>query len=120
MDDKNLFRTALAVAVIGFIGVVVAAYLVEPVRVGIEDIDSGMVGQNVVVNGSVKAISISEGNIFITLEKNGYEIKVVMFERTARDTIAYTLREKDAVSVYGKVNFYREDVEIIADAVARI
>jgi DNA/RNA endonuclease YhcR with UshA esterase domain len=124
MDDKTLVRLSAAIAVVGLIGIIAAAQFAEPKAVEISEISGSLVGQNVAVNGTVESISINDGNVFITLgsvdSRDNSSADVVMFERDARNSIAYTIKKGDTIVVDGKVNYYRNDVEVVASSIRRV
>lgn len=120
MDDKTLTRLSAAIAAVGIISLVLVANFAEPKSIEVGMIDRGMIGQNVVVNGTAESVSIREGNIFIELANNGSKINVVLFEQDAQNTEgAYTIKEGDFIEVGGKVSLYRNSLEIIAASVSR-
>lgn len=121
MNDKTLMRLSLVIAIVGLAALMVAANFAEPKKVEISSIGEEMIGHNVKVNGSVESASINDGNIFISLADGNSSIDIVMFKQNAKNNaVAYNLKKGDFIIVEGKVNFYRNDLEIVADSLKRI
>lgn len=117
IDDENLKRISLILAVIGIIMIYVVTLFIEPQQVSIKDLTENDVGKNVVVNGTIISYSINNENIFIKLTDGTGNITVVMFERTARGQLVYDMKEGGFVSVAGKVNIYKSELEIVANSI---
>ena len=119
MDDKTLLRLSVVIAVAGLVSLIAAAQLAEPMKIPISKIDENLIGRGIEVNGTVESISVKDGNIFIRITDGSNGIDVVMFKQDANDD-AYAIKEGDSIVVMGKVNFYRNSLEIVANSLRHI
>lgn len=117
ISDRNLAAVSLAVAAAGLISLLIITLAIEPKEVAIKDISGGMTGQQVVVRGNIASYRAADGNVFITL-KDGEGIKVVMFSREAqKQPWVYGLKKGDYVSAHGRVQLYKNELEIVAETI---
>lgn len=112
ISDKTLMRISLAVAATGIAALYVLVVVTEPVKAQISELKPG---QNVLVSGVVSDYRESNGNIFFTLE-NSSTIKVVMFAPDARTP---QIKNNDSITVSGKVQYYRNYLELIARRIVK-
>ncbi len=118
ISDKKLMQLSLATAVIGIIALYVLVSVVQPKAAAIAGLKD-MAGQNVLVSGVVTGYMESKGTVFITLENNS-SIKVVMFANDAEKyPDVYKIKEGDNATVKGKVQYYKNELEIIAKHISR-
>jgi aspartyl/asparaginyl-tRNA synthetase len=121
MDDKTLMRISFVIAVAGIAALIAAVQFAEPKMVKISDVNEKLVGQTILVNGTVDSVSIKEGNIFIKLTADKDSIDVVMFKQQAENSAdAYILKKGDFLTVAGKINFYKNELEIVASSIKRL
>lgn len=121
MDDKMLLRLSVLIAAAGLVSLIAAAQYAEPKIVEVSAIDEHMIGQSVVVNGTVESVSLKDGTVFIEITDGTKSIDIVMFEQEAKNSKdAYTIKKPDMIAVAGKVSFYRNSLEIVADSITRI
>lgn len=113
ISDRSLIRISLATSAIGIIALYLLVTLTEPSHATISDIKAG---DNVAVSGLVKDYRESRGNIFFTLE-NASSMKVVMFAPDAEK--APMIKNGDAVTVKGKAQYYRNEMEIVAKSMVK-
>jgi len=109
MSDKTLLRISAVTAAAGMIALYLIVAFIEPRQAEIADLK---VGENVLVGGAVSEFARSEGNIFFRLT-NGSSIKVVMFANDA-ERMHIEIKDNNIVMVKGKVQYYRNSIEIIA------
>jgi len=113
ISDKTLIRISFAIAAIGVAALYVLVAVTEPVKTQISGLTPG---QNVLISGIVSDYRESKGNIFFILE-NSSTIKVVMFAPDAERSPE--IKNNDSVTVSGKVQYYRNELEIIARRVVK-
>lgn len=116
MNDKDLMKLSFAIAVLGIIALFLVTEQLEPIAVPVELIDSSYVGKNVVVNSTIKSLTIKDDNIFITLNEG---MRVVVFKNKALDD-NYNLKAGNKISVVGKVQLYKNELEIIAEKITKL
>lgn len=109
MEDKHLKMISLAIAVAGALGLAVISLQNEYTPANIYEINEKMLGKKIYVNGTVISFSETENAVFMTLE-NGGRIKAVFFDRV------YAKKGSNAV-VYGKVNIYKNELEIVGEKI---
>lgn len=108
---------SLAMAVAGLVALFIITLSIEPREITVSEISSELSGQVVVASGTISSYFSKEGNVFITLE-DGASIKVVMFSRDAqKQPWVYDLRKGDSISVQGRVQLYKNELEIVAESV---
>lgn len=114
ISDSQLMKLCLIISVAGIIALYVLAQFAEPVEMKISGIDSSLAGRNILVTGKVSSYFESSGNVFITIENNG-TVKAVMFANDAdKNPSVYDLKINDSISVEGKLEIYKGELEIIA------
>jgi len=106
ITDRTLIRISLTVAAVGIVVLFILVSLTEPQRISIAELKPG---ENVLVSGTVADYKESKGTIFFTLE-NISSVNVVMFPPTTDVKI----KDGDSVTVAGKVQYYRSEMEIVA------
>jgi len=120
ISDSQLFKLSLSLSIIGIILLFfVVEYIIFPSNVKISEIDQSYLGKDVIVTGKVVSYTSKNKNYFITLEDDK-EIKLVMFERDAKNTIINEIKENEKVMVKGEVNDYRGELEIIIKDIERV
>ncbi len=108
ISDKTLMRVSVAVSAIGVIALFLIATFLGPTRASIGGLK---LGENVLIGGVVHDYSESKGNVFFTLV-NDSSVRVVVFAQDAERLPQ--IIDGDSVTVTGKVQLYRGDIEIIA------
>ncbi len=119
ITDKQLMKVSLVLAVVGLFGLAVIAYYIEPPEVSIASISDTYLGKVVGVKGVVSGISKSadiqeKETLFFTLTDSTGRIKVVNFNNKI------DLKDGSIVSVIGKLSFYENKYEIIAQYITQI
>ncbi len=119
MNDSQIAKLCLLIAVSGIILLFAYTALLEPEAVKIGNIDDSMLGRKVLLEGAVRDLSEKDGNVFITLS-DGNETDVVVFERTASNQpFVYHIEKNTAIRVVGKVESYNGRLEIIAEKIEK-
>ena len=120
ISDKSLFRLSLCAAAAGLFALVAVAILIEPKHVAIAEITESDAGGLVVVRGEISSYSSKDENVFITLNDSA-AIRIVLFSREAgKQPWVYDLKKRDAISVQGRVQVYRGELEIVAEKITKI
>jgi len=109
-----LNRMALACGLTGALALLYFSLITAPVEVSIAGIDSGTEGQRVTVQGRVDWQTEKEGTLIFTLN-DGSKIKVIKFNSSAEEKEIVFV--ESFVSVIGKVERYRGELELIAEQV---
>ena len=119
ISDKQLAKISFCLAIIGIFGLAVIAYYTEPPEVAISTISDSYLGKVVILRGITSDITTSKDvqgkvTLFFTLSDSTGSIKIVAFNNNL------ILEDSNIVSVIGKVSFYKEKYEIIAESVKKI
>lgn len=118
LSDRQLMKISLSMALLGLFGLAAIAYYVEPPEVAINSISDTYLGKVVSVKGISSDVTFSKEDekeaLFFTLSDSTGSIKVVHFSNNL------ILEDGDITSVTGKVSFYQNKYEIVAESVRRI
>ena len=116
LEERHLALAALACAIAG-IGIL---FLLETVAVApeinIRQIDNSRIGETVSVLGKVDWVLQKEGFVLFTIE-DGKKINAIRFSPTEMERNA--LGKGVWVKVVGKVQLYRNELEIVAEEVEK-
>lgn len=114
ISDKKLTYISLLVSVAGLIMLVLITTSIEPKEIAISQISGELSGQDVDVRGIVISVFSENGNIHLMLGDSA-KIRVVMFSSDAeKQPWVYDIQKGDRISVIGKVQIYRNELEILA------
>ena len=119
MEDHQIFRLALAMSIIGLLGMVVFAGQIMPREVKINQIDRGMLDEDVAVEGVVQEVGKSKtsNTYFLKVMDGTGEITLVIFDSSAIDIEKGNLTihgmDKRRINAVGTVSEYRGSMEII-------
>jgi DNA/RNA endonuclease YhcR with UshA esterase domain len=110
-------HVAIAALLCGALGVLLLLLLhnaVEPREISIRQINASMVGTRVSVEGKIEWV-IEKDSFVLFLLGRGAKIKAIKFAPTKNER---ALAKKDSfVRVVGKVQLYRNEVEIVAEEI---
>lgn len=119
ITDTKIFKIALFTSLIGIIGMLIFASWIEPKEIAIEEINRGMVEEEVAITGTVQDIkpSSSGKSYFITLADGTGKLSVVVFESTIIEfndggIDIYSFKNKK-VKVIGTLTQYNQEMELI-------
>jgi DNA/RNA endonuclease YhcR with UshA esterase domain len=121
-SDKNLERISFFLTIIGIISLYFIVQNIEPQDTAILSVTGELIGRQVLVSGIIKEKPYwhSDGHLFLTLQQNGSQIKVVMFDREARKYPGLkNLTKGMNISVTGSVDEYEGELEIVAKRIER-
>jgi len=108
MQERTFLVVALIWALVGLFILILFASFAEPPKLNVSELE-GQIGKIVELNAvNVTSISYKEDTVFLKLEDSTGKISAVYF-----DTPKFDLIEGDIVSVRGKVQLYKGDLEII-------
>ena len=119
ISDKQLAKISFCLAIIGIFGLAAIAYYIEPPEVAIGSISDTYLGKIISVKGTASDVSKSRDvqdreTLFFTLSDSTGSIKIVDFNNNL------ILEDSSVVSVIGKVSFYKDKYEIVAESVKKI
>ena len=119
ITDDKLLRIALITSLIGIIGLLIFTPSIEVKKVKIEDIDRGMIDEEVCIDCVVSDIasSASKTSYFLTIYDGTGQMSLVIFEKQLAELQSNSLDINDfkdkKVEVTGKITEYKSDLEII-------
>lgn len=87
---------------------------IRPRKLNIGQINKDMKGHEIIVSGKIKNIREYENNLFFVLFDKNSSIKCVQF-RTSK-----IFRNNERVAVWGKVEMYKNEPEIIVNKIYKI
>lgn len=117
MENDSLLALAAALSLLGLLLLAYALHSASPQKLRISEITGAHVSKFVETSGEISSIYPRNGNYFITL-CSGNCIKVIIFKRDAaamstHGSNIYLLKKGDRISVKGKVEEYKGQLEII-------
>lgn len=111
MKQRTFFYLCLTVSLLG-LGIVYAADSIQELEeTELKNVDRSMVGETVIVSGTVQNSFFRNGNLFFKLENNNTVIPVVKFDSEVNPD------DGKKVEVEGTVELYEGELEIIADKI---
>ena len=119
ITDDKLLRIALITSLIGIIGLLIFTPSIEVKKVKIEDIDRGMIDEEVCIDCAVSDIasSASKTSYFLTINDGTGQMSLVIFEKQLAELQSNSLDINDfkdkKVEVTGKITEYNSELEII-------
>ncbi|WP_405289936.1 OB-fold nucleic acid binding domain-containing protein [Methanobrevibacter sp.] len=119
ITDDKLLRIALITSLIGIIGLLIFTPSIEVKKVKIEDIDRGMIDEEVCIDCVVSDIasSSSKTSYFLTINDGTGQMSLVIFEKQLAELQSNSLDINDfkdkKVEVTGKITEYNSELEII-------
>lgn len=115
MDDRQLFRFALCIALLGIIALYVVAEGIEIDTVNIDDITDEFLGKTVTISGTIQKITVLEKMTLITVaqQESLGTMLVVVFDPVS------DLSQGDFITVSGAVKEYKGQLEVVADRIEK-
>ena len=119
ITDDKLLRIALITSLIGIIGLLIFTPSIEVKKVKIEDIDRGMIDEEVCIDAVVTDIasSHSKSSYFLTINDGTGQMTLIVFEKQLAEIQSNNFDIHDfkdrKVEVTGKITEYKSDLEII-------
>ena len=119
ITDDKLLRIALITSLIGIIGLLIFTPTIEVKKVKIEDIDRGMIDEEVCIDCVIIdiATSSSKSSYFLTINDGTGQMSLIIFEKQAAEIQTNNfdidhLKGKK-VEVTGKITEYNSELELI-------
>ena len=119
ITDDKLLRIALITSLIGIIGMLIFTPSIEVKKVKIEDINRGMIDEEVSIDCVVTDIgqSASKSSYFLTINDGTGQMQLIIFESQASELQTKSLNIEDfknkKVTVTGKITEYKSNLELI-------
>lgn len=119
MEDNSIFKIALAMSILGLVGMVFSADMITAREIKINEINRGMLDEDVSLEGVVQNVKKSSrsNTYFLEIMDGTGKITMIVFESNAVDLekaniSVYSLNNR-RVKVTGKVAEYQGKVELI-------
>lgn len=119
MEDHTIFKIALAMSVLGLVGMVFSAEFIMAREIKISEIDRGMLDEDVSVEGVVMEVKKSSrsNTYFLEIMDGTGKISLIIFESSAVDleknNMSIENLNNHRVKVIGKVEEYQGKTELI-------
>lgn len=119
ITDDKLLRIALITSLIGIIGLLIFTPSIEVKKVKIEDINRGMIDEEVSIDCVVTDIgqSASKSSYFLTINDGTGQMQLIIFESQASELQTNSFNINDfknrKVTVTGKITEYNSNLEMI-------
>lgn len=119
ITDDKLLRIALVTSLIGIIGLIIFTPTIEVKKIDIEDINRGMIDEEVKIDGVIQDISQSrsKSSYFLTVNDGTGQIPLIIFESQAAEIQSNSFDINDfkgrKVEVVGKITEYNSQLELI-------
>jgi len=122
MDEKALYRTAMACTIIGLIAVIAAAKLIEVKQVNISELPD-MEGEYVKVEGKVSSISVKKAVTIIEINDSTGSLAIAVFADDSglvkKQAIPEGLEKGDLIEAEGNVQEYNGQMELLAESISQ-
>lgn len=119
MEDHVIFKIALAMSIVGLVGMIFSAGLINAREIKINEINRGMLDEDVSLVGVVMTVKKSSHSdtYFLDIMDGTGKITMIIFESNAVDLqkanmSIYSLNNR-RVKVTGKVSEYQGKLELI-------
>ena len=119
MEDSQIFRIALIIAVLGLSGMMVLSDKITPQEIKIKDLNKGMLDEDVTVVGLIEKIDKSprSNTYFLQVRDGTGKTTVVVFDTAAldikNDNLTLMSFANHRVKITGKVKQYNGNMELI-------
>lgn len=119
ITDDKLLKIALITSLIGIIGLIIFTPTIEVKEINIEDINRGMIDEEVKINCVVQDVSQShsKSSNFLTVNDGTGQIMLIIFENQASELQSKSFDINDLkgkkVEAVGKVTQYNSQLELI-------
>lgn len=119
MEDRLIFKIAFATSIIGIVGMIIFSGQITPREVNINEINLGMLDEEVIVEGVADDIKESPNShsFFIEIVDKTGKINVVVFYKNAKEIQKNNLKIHNLINrrikVVGTVTEYNGRLELI-------
>ncbi len=117
LGQERISAIALCVSIFGVALLLLFSEVIEARQVKIQEIDNSMLDWHVVLNARVESVWQKNDTIFMQLYDGTGKIKAVLF-KPSREQQALIGKNMFA-SFEGKVQFYRNELEIVVERVEK-
>lgn len=126
MEDSLIFKIALAMSIVGLVGMMFSVNMITPREIKINEINRGMLDEDVSLVGVVQNVkkSSQSNTYFLEIMDGTGKITIIIFESSAVDLekvnmSIYSL-DNQRVKVTGKIGEYQGKMELILKDAASI
>jgi DNA/RNA endonuclease YhcR with UshA esterase domain len=113
----NIIKISITVAIIGIIALFFLVRYQEQNTVKISELKQGQIER---ITGMINSVYVSkDGHTFLKVTDSSGEISVVAFKSSNIDEV-YDLEVGDQISVLGRVEEYKGELEIIAKEIRKV
>ena len=113
----DILKISIVVAVIGIMALF---FMTQYSQQDISKIGDLKIGQMYKIQGTVNSVYVSkDDHVFLKVSDNTGDVDVVAF-KSANIDVAYDLVNGNSITVYGKVEEYKDKLEIIAKEISRV
>lgn len=122
ITDDKLLKIALITSLIGIIGLIIFTPTIEVKEVKIEDINRGMIDEEVKINCVVQDVSqsSSKSSYFLTVNDGTGQMPLIIFENQASELQSKNFDINDLkdrkIEVAGKITEYNSQLELILNS----
>lgn len=121
ISDRTMFRIALMVTMVGIVGMAAFSGEISPRELKINQIEPGMMDQEVTIKGFVEKVdkSSTSNTYFLQINDGTGKITVILFESTVQEIENNGLNifqmDNSKIKITGKVSEYKGAMELILD-----
>lgn len=115
ITERQISRFCWFGTIIGLISLIILSYNIGYENKDIIEITENDIGKPIETSGYVKNLYIGD-HVFFDLE-NKSSINAVVFKDTAKEIGAYYLSENMSLTVKGKIEIYKNELEIIVNEI---
>ncbi|MEM4248136.1 MAG: OB-fold nucleic acid binding domain-containing protein [Candidatus Nanoarchaeia archaeon] len=111
MKDRGLLVIALVWSLVGIFLLILAALFAEPEHISIDKLGDNL-GKTIIVSGTITRSTYLENVAFIDIYDETGKALIVLFKEPA-----YKPDLGDVIAVKGKVQLYKDELEVVADEI---
>ncbi|MCE5213718.1 MAG: DNA-binding protein [Methanobacterium sp.] len=126
MEDKVIYKIALATSILGLLGMVFSADQIDPREIKIKDINRGMMDEDVSLEGVVQNVkkSSQSNTYFLDIMDGTGKISLIIFDSNVVDlqnsNISMSSLLNRRVKVTAKVSEYKGKMELILNSASSL
>ncbi|MCK9151927.1 DNA-binding protein [Methanobacterium alcaliphilum] len=119
MEDQQIFRVALAVAMVGIVGMIVFANDISPREIKIKEMTHSMADEEVILDCFVEQVKKASGSdtYFLRVNDGTAKTTIVLFEGTAHEIekggLNLKLLNNRRIRATGTVTNYKGAMELV-------
>jgi DNA/RNA endonuclease YhcR with UshA esterase domain len=119
MEDSLIFKIALAMSIVGLVGMMFSVNMITPREIKISEINRGMLDEDVSLVGVVQNVkkSSQSNTYFLEIMDGTGKITVIVFESSAVDLEKVNMSiysiDNRRVKITGKISEYQGKMELI-------